>query len=272
MISYGEAADEILVTCRARRDAAPATRCMVLVRKEDYTARAALRVGHAGLPRHVQLRLRAEVAWATPSRSCPAPFAEIHAQDACTRSRTSSGRRSGSGIATDALSTARALRARRGAQDPGRDCRSPPCAWPRPTRAEHDAQRTLAGHARRLPRSRSPRPTPRPSRTSASRSASTTSSSPARSSWSTWCMRAMLICGIAGYRNDSQAHARPPPARRLRRGADGQQRPHPRPERDDARRRCERPEPCADVHAPRGPRRPTHLRPVPRASSIARAS
>ena len=48
--------------------------------------------------------------------------------------------------------------------------------------------------------------------------------------------RAMLICGIAGYRNDSKLQPGPPPARRVWRGADGQQRPHHDSQRDDAAR------------------------------------
>ena len=205
VISYGEQADDILVTCRsAPRTRRQASRCTVLVRQAAIAPLKPLsRLGHARLPRHVQPGLQLYSAAGAAQQILPTPFADILGRRRCIRfahrvELAVAGHRDRRG------QPGPRLRPRRGAQDAGHDRSSAMRLAEVDRRALQEMRDNVAGHAREY-RACSRRREPRgDSQLRVSPSAPTTSSCPARSSIVDIVGRAMLICGIAGYRNDSK--------------------------------------------------------------------
>jgi acyl-CoA dehydrogenase len=79
VISYGEMADAILVTCRSSEDAPKNDQCCVLVRKEDCTLRRLSEWDTLGFRGTCSPGFELQVASATRA-GVPVPYADIHAR------------------------------------------------------------------------------------------------------------------------------------------------------------------------------------------------
>ena len=121
MISYGDDADDILVTCRRGAEAAPNDQVQVLVRRADCTTGAAVRLGHARLPRHVQLRASTLTATGHDRADAAGAVRRHPGPDDASRCRTSSGARSGAGSPPTRSNRARAFVRAEARKNAGRD-------------------------------------------------------------------------------------------------------------------------------------------------------
>ena len=107
-VSYGAYADDLLTTLRRAPDAEPGDQVVGADPQGPAHARADRHVGPARDARHVLARLRRPRR--VPGRAGPADAVlDASPPSRWCRSRTSSGRTSGSGIATDAFDRARAF-------------------------------------------------------------------------------------------------------------------------------------------------------------------
>lgn len=200
VISYGEAADDVLVTCRRSPDAAPGEQAHVLVHKADYTAEPLSgwdTLGFRGTCSSgftLTARGRAE-------QILPAPFAEILARTMHPYSHVVWASL-WAGIAGDAVNRARAFVRAEARKTPGE---VPPAAL---RLAEVDTvlqemRHNVAAHAREyhdlLERAD-------PDALAGFGFAIRTNNLKVSSSQRVVDVvgAAMLICGIAGYRNDSK--------------------------------------------------------------------
>ena len=220
-----------------RRTRRRATRCWCSCARTTTRSTQTDDLGHAGHARHLQPRLQADVRG--PRGADPARRrSPTRRRRRWCRSRTSSGRRCGSGIAADAVGARARVRAR------ARRARSrAPCRRRRTRLAE--AVGAAAADAQQRAR-RSP-----PSSTSIMRAADGHARSCSTIGWALKMNNlkvvasetapqivheALQIIGIIGYKNDSQVQRRPPLPRRAVGGAHDLQRPHLRQERVDAAR------------------------------------
>ena len=176
MISYGETADDILVTCRRSPNAPAGEQVQVLVRRED-SAEPLSNWDTTGLSRHVQLGLYA-LGPRHAEQILPTGFDEILSQTMHPYSHIVWGAL-WTGIAADAVNRARALcpckLARRRARR-----RSRRFAWPKSTNCCRKCGTTSTASPRNTATCW-PAARPRPCTALVFRSAPTTSSSRARS-------------------------------------------------------------------------------------------
>jgi acyl-CoA dehydrogenase len=199
VISYGEAADDILVTCRKAPDAPAGDQVMVLVRRGDYTAEPLSGWDTMGF-RGTCSSGFALSARGSAEQILPVPFADILAQTMHPYSHIVWSSL-WSGIAADAVNRARAFVRAEARKTPGE---APPSAL---RLAEVDGvlqemRHNVAAHAREyhelLTRGD-------PQAFSQFGFAIRTNNLKVSSSQRVVDVvsRALLICGIAGYRNDS---------------------------------------------------------------------
>jgi acyl-CoA dehydrogenase len=200
VISYGEAADDILVTCRRSPDAAAGDQVQVLVRRGDYTAEPLSgwdTMGFRGTCSSgftLSARGRAE-------QVLPAPFAEIlsRTMHPCSHLVWSS---LWSGIAADAVNRARAFVRAEARKTPGET----PLSALRLAEVDgvlQEMRHNIASHAREYHELLA---CEEPEALDPFGFAVRTNNLKLASSQRVVDVvgRAMLICGIAGYRNDSK--------------------------------------------------------------------
>lgn len=200
VISYGETADDILVTCRKSPDAPAGEQVQVLVRREDCTMEPLSGWDTLGFRGTCSSGFTL-TAWGKAEQILPAPFADILAQTMHPYSHAVWSAL-WCGIATDAVNRARAFVRAEARKSPGE---TPPAAL---RLAEVDGvlqemRHSWAGHAREyhelLAESR-------PEAFDNFGFAVRTNNLKVSSSRMVVDVvgRALLICGIAGYRNDSK--------------------------------------------------------------------
>ena len=128
VISYGEAADDILVTCRKSPDAPPGDQVQVLVHRGDYTAEPLSGWDTLGFRGTCSSGFTLTARGRT-EQILPGPFADILSQTMHPYSHIVWSSL-WSGIATDAVNRARAFVRAEARKTPGkRPCRR--CGWPR---------------------------------------------------------------------------------------------------------------------------------------------
>jgi len=200
VISYGEAADDILVTCRKSPDAAAGDQVQVLVRRGDYTAEPLSGWDTMGFRGTCSSGFTLN-AGGRAEQILPAPFADILAQTMHPYSHVVWSSL-WTGIATDAVNRARAFVRAEARKTPGET----PLSALRLAEVDgvlQEMRHNVAGHAREyhqlLARSQ-------PESLDHFGFAVRTNNLKISSSQRIVDIvgRSMLICGIAGYRNDSK--------------------------------------------------------------------
>lgn len=200
VISYGEAADDILVTCRRAPDAASGDQVHVLVRRENYTAEPLSTWDTLGFRGTCSLGFTV-TAQGRAEQILPEPFSDILAQTMHPYSHVVWSSL-WTGIATDAVNRARAFVRGEARKTPGE---APPSAL---RLAEVDSvlqemRHNVASHTREYHELLQ-----RGERDAFSNFGFSIRTNNLKISSSQKIVdvvsRAMLICGISGYRNDSK--------------------------------------------------------------------
>jgi acyl-CoA dehydrogenase len=200
VISYGEAADDILVTCRRAPDAPPGDQVQVLVRRGDYTAQPLSGWDTLGFRGTCSSGFTL-TAQGSVEQIMPAPFADILAQTMHPFSHIVWSSL-WAGLATDAVNRARAFVRAEARKTPGET----PVAALRLAEVDgvlQEMRQNIAGHAREyLDLLAQGRPEGLEPFGLAVRTNNLKISSSRRVVEIVG--GALLICGIAGYRNDSK--------------------------------------------------------------------